>query len=157
MRLRNEYIIFDVDQIRIRYVVHAKFCYQTCWISLKILTGVALTLWENKWCVPTSCWNARNLCVLVTPSISIFLLCIFGLLLLFEGLFICQGILEWYLRMMSIVDSLGAFPNLNCGRTDGIQFQEIIMTRSISTLFTGIFQIQLVRIQVKVYPRFFCW
>ncbi|KAG6748457.1 hypothetical protein POTOM_048378 [Populus tomentosa] len=27
---RNEYIIFDVDQIRIRYVVHAKFCYQTC-------------------------------------------------------------------------------------------------------------------------------
>ncbi|XP_061961315.1 poly [ADP-ribose] polymerase 2-like [Populus nigra] len=30
MGLRNEYIIFDVDQIRIRYVVHAKFCYQTC-------------------------------------------------------------------------------------------------------------------------------
>ncbi|XP_011042113.1 PREDICTED: poly [ADP-ribose] polymerase 2-like isoform X3 [Populus euphratica] len=27
---RNEYIVFDVDQIRIRYVVHAKFCYQTC-------------------------------------------------------------------------------------------------------------------------------
>ncbi|KAI9382371.1 hypothetical protein POPTR_014G128000v4 [Populus trichocarpa] len=27
---RNEYIILDVDQIRIRYVVHAKFCYQTC-------------------------------------------------------------------------------------------------------------------------------
>jgi hypothetical protein len=71
---RNEYIILDVDQIRIRYVVHAKFCYQTCWISLKILTGVAFTLWENIWCVPISCWNARNLCVLVTPSVSNFLL-----------------------------------------------------------------------------------
>lgn len=160
---RNEYIILDVDQIRIRYVVHAKFCYQTCWISLKILTGVAFTLWENIWCVPISCWNARNLCVLVTPSVSNFLLPMdvhIWIAFAFWGLIHMPR----NIGMISSHDEYSGFSRrfpliiyLNCGRTDGIQFQEIIMTRSISTLFRGIFQIQLVRIQVKVYPRFFCW